>query len=239
MISSVSQTINQVEKPSTTALSSMITIEQIPIKLFAKRWLILFIFSLVTFMNAVHVVQYNIIQDIVVFYYTPSLPEDTVEKNGAVNWMAMIFMLDYIVFVFPVMYLLEKKGLKLCVVLGALTTCVGAWIKCGAVHPKRFAIALFGQAITGIGQVFVMGIPPKLSSLWFGSNEVSTATAIGVFSNQLGIAIGTIIPPLIVPNTENIDLITTRFYYLMFPIAGVCTLVLILSILSKQILLTL
>lgn len=34
-------------------------------------------------------------------------------------------------------------------------------------------------------QMFTLGIPPKLAAVWFGSDEVSTACAAGVFGNQV------------------------------------------------------
>ena len=55
-----------------------------------------------------------------------------------------------------------------------------------------------GQASCAIAQPFIMGVPPRLAAIWFPADEVSTATAIGVFGNQLGVAIGFIIPPFIV-----------------------------------------
>ena len=41
-------------------------------------------------------------------------------------------------------------------------------------------------------------MPPKIASIWFPANEISTATSIGVFGNQLGVALGFLIPPKIV-----------------------------------------
>ncbi|KHJ80576.1 hypothetical protein OESDEN_19748 [Oesophagostomum dentatum] len=48
--------------------------------------------------------------------------------------------------------------------------------------------------------MFTLGIPPRLAAVWFGPNEVSTACAAGVFGNQLGIAVGFLVPPLLVHN---------------------------------------
>lgn len=54
--------------------------------------------------------------------------------------------------------------------------------------------------------MFTLGIPPRLAAVWFGPDEVSKACALGVFGNQLGIAIGFVTPPLMVHNgtTEEI-----------------------------------
>lgn len=50
----------------------------------------------------------------------------------------------------------------------------------------------------GFSQMFILGIPPRLAAVWFGPEQVSTACAIGVFGNQLGIAIGFVLPPFLV-----------------------------------------
>ena len=99
----------------------------------------------------------------------------------------MVYMLAYIPLIFPTTWLLDKKGLRVVSILGTLLNATGAWIKCAAVGPGRFPVLMFGQTICAIAQVFILGIPARLAAVWFGPNEVSTATAIGVFGNQVRI----------------------------------------------------
>uniref|UniRef100_A0AC34QNB6 Major facilitator superfamily (MFS) profile domain-containing protein n=1 Tax=Panagrolaimus sp. JU765 TaxID=591449 RepID=A0AC34QNB6_9BILA len=66
--------------------------------------------------------------------------------------------------------------------------------------PDRFWLTFLAQTIVGSSQVFILGIPPRLAAVWFGPEQVSTACAAGVFGNQLGIAIGFILPPWLVHN---------------------------------------
>jgi len=51
---------------------------------------------------------------------------------------------------------------------------------------------------------FLLEVPPRLAAIWFPSNEVSTATSIGVFGNQLGVALGFVIPPALVSGPTEI-----------------------------------
>ena len=44
---------------------------------------------------------------------------------------------------------------------------------------------MFAQTVCAVAQLFVLGIPARLAAVWFGPNEVSTATSIGVFGNQV------------------------------------------------------
>lgn len=83
------------------------------------------------------------------------------------------------------MYILDRWGLRVNNVIGCVINAVGAWLKCAAAAPTRFPVLMAAQTLCGIAQVFIVSIPPRLAATWFGPNEVSTATAIGVFGNQV------------------------------------------------------
>lgn len=46
---------------------------------------------------------------------------------------------------------------------------------------------------------FLLEVPARIASVWFPPNQVSTATSLGVFGNQLGVAVGFVLPPAFVP----------------------------------------
>uniref|UniRef100_A0A8R1E1L0 MFS domain-containing protein n=1 Tax=Caenorhabditis japonica TaxID=281687 RepID=A0A8R1E1L0_CAEJA len=120
-------------------------------------------------------------------------------SNGA-QWIQYSIIANIIVDYYHVSWLLDKWGLRLSVLLGALGNCVGAWIKLMSTHPDSFWVTFIGQTIVGASQMFTLGIPPRLAAVWFGPDEVSRACALGVFGNQLGIAVGFVLPPMIVSN---------------------------------------
>jgi len=125
------------------------------------------------------------------------------------------------------MFFLDRKGLKLSILIGGLLTTLGSVIKCTAVNPNLFAVAMLGQTICGIAQAFTLSVPARLSAIWFESSRISTATSIGVFANQLGSAIGFLVPPYVVnKNGSSLDYMQTRFYYLLIPftiLSGIST----------------
>ena len=147
-------------------------------KLYLKRWLVLFIFSFISLLNSFNWIEYSIIQDVTIKFYNIILPNGEAAKIDAVNWLSMVYMICYIPLIFPAMFLLDRKGLKLTCVLGALLTSVGALIKCAAVRSDLFAVAMLGQTICAIAQVFTLNVPARLSALWFGSEEIATATSV-------------------------------------------------------------
>jgi hypothetical protein len=149
-------------------------------QIYVKRWMILGVFCLITLLSAFNWIEYGIIQDVVISFYNESLPSDEAKRIDSVNWLSMIYMLAYIPLVFPAMFLLERKGLRLSCVLGALLTFIGAFIKCFAVRPDLFIVAIAGQTVCAIAQSFTLGIPARLSALWFGPDEIGLATSVNL-----------------------------------------------------------
>ncbi|KAL5010756.1 hypothetical protein ScPMuIL_013061 [Solemya velum] len=185
-------------------------------RVYKRRWLILGLFCLYSLSNAYQWIHLNIIVNIFDKYYSESLPEDRFQRETALDWLSMIYMLAYIPLIFPTTWLLDKKGLRLIAMCGSCLNAIGACLKCGCVSPDRFALLMFAQTTCAIAQVFILGLPARLAAVWFGPNEVSTATAIGVFGNQVGVAVGFLLPPLLVPNSDNLeemgDNIANMFY---------------------------
>ncbi|XP_054257030.1 uncharacterized MFS-type transporter C09D4.1-like isoform X2 [Macrosteles quadrilineatus] len=192
-------------------------------RVYRRRWLVLTLFALCSCANAAHWIQYSIIANVCMYYYDVSAIY--------INWTSMIFMAVYIPLVFPASWILERKGLRVAVILGALLMCVGAWIKVFSAQPDRFALTFLGQTMVGVAQMFTLGVPSRLAAVWFPAHQVSTACAIGVFGNQLGIAIGFLVPPAIVDDVKDKFLIGEQLQLLYFGMALAPTIVLILIVL--------
>ncbi|EFO25829.2 hypothetical protein LOAG_02657 [Loa loa] len=164
--------------------------KSVEVQLYKRRYYILLVFALLSASNSMQWIEYSVIAHIVVEFYSVSYV--------TVNWTSMIYMLTYIIFVLPASWILDKYGLRMSVILGSGGNCIGACIKMFSAKPDAFWITFLGQTIVGFSQMFILGIPPRLAAVWFGPEQVSTACAIGVFGNQLGIAIGFVLPPVLV-----------------------------------------
>lgn len=172
--------------------------------MFRKRWFILLIFSCVSLTNNFQWLHLNIIGDVLLKYYNVSMPEEQFKKETALDWLSMVYMLAYIPLIFPSTWLLDKKGLSVVTICGSVLNAIGAWIKVACVNENRFALLMFAQIICAIAQIFILGIPARLAAVWFGPDQVSTATSLGVFGNQLGAAVGFLLPPVLVPYSEDL-----------------------------------
>lgn len=170
----------QGDSSDTLETSVLDTVQLFPLmetKLYKRRWVMLFIFSACSMSNAFMWLQYGIISDIFVRFYGI----DTL----AIDWLSMIYFLTYIPLILPVMWLLDNRGLRDVVVVGSAFNCIGAWIKTSTADPDMFVMTFLGQFVCSVGTVYILGIPSKLASMWFGQQEVSTACSIGVLGNQV------------------------------------------------------
>ncbi|XP_066483481.1 heme transporter FLVCR2 [Tiliqua scincoides] len=185
------------------------------VRLTWRRWVMVFLFSSYSFCNAFQWIQFGSISVIFTHFYDVT--------SFSIDWMSMSYMLVYIPFLFPVTWLLDKKGLRLIALTGSALNCLGAWVKVGSSKPSLFPVAVFGQVICAMAQVFILGMPSRIASVWFGSNEVSSACSIAVFGNQLGIAAGFLLPPMIVPNLEERDMLAHHISIMFYLTAAVAT----------------
>ncbi|KAJ8947408.1 hypothetical protein NQ318_009614 [Aromia moschata] len=195
------------------------------IKIYRIRWLILGLFVAYSASNAMPWLQFSIIADVVVRYYGVS--------TTWVDWTSIIYMALYIPFIFPGSYLLEKLGMRKAVITGMLGTCLGSWVKVGAVHSDRFWLVFIGQSLIAFSQVFVLSAPARIAAIWFGPSQVSSACSIGVFGNQLGIALGFLLPPMIVKSSSTVEENSAQFYILFTSMAVLTTVLLILILICK------
>ncbi|KAA0708413.1 Feline leukemia virus subgroup C receptor-related protein 1 [Triplophysa tibetana] len=191
-------------------------------RLYWRRFAVLAVFSLYSLVNAFQWIQYSIIANIFMDYYDVS--------NLMIDWLSVVYMVAYVPLIFPATWLLDKKGLKMIVLLGAGLNAVGAWVKCASVGPNLFWVTMTAQIICSVAQVFILGLPSRIASVWFGPSEVSTACATAVLGNQLGVAIGFLLPPVLVPNTAgDKDVMGRNISIMFYGTAGVSTLLFFLS----------
>ncbi|RZC41191.1 feline leukemia virus subgroup C receptor-related protein 2-like [Asbolus verrucosus] len=174
-----------------------------PVRLYKYRWVILLIFCLYSSINFVQFLQYSIIANITAKYY--EVDDMLVDLTG------LLFMISFIVFCLPFNYLIERYNLKIIAIVSSGLTTVGNLIKLLSISPNRFYVVLIGQLLCAVGQVFMLSIPSKLASTWFGAEEVSTACAIAILGTQIGVAIGCIFPSNLVKNSDDKDNIESVF----------------------------
>ncbi|OXB54328.1 hypothetical protein ASZ78_005021 [Callipepla squamata] len=191
-------------------------------RLSRRRLAVLAVFSCYSLVNAFQWIQYSILSNVFVRFYGVSFTE--------IDWLSMVYMVAYVPLILPATWLLDARGLRLTALLGSGLNALGAWLKCCSLAPGRYALTMAAQAVCAVAQVFILGLPSRIASVWFGPGEVSTACSAAVLGNQLGTAIGFLLPPVLVPNTpDDIDLMAHNISIMFYGTAIVSTLLFFLT----------
>lgn len=146
-------------------------------RVYRRRFAVLAIFSLYSLINAFQWIQYSIITNVFTHFYGVT--------NVMVDWLSVVYMVAYIPLIFPATWLLDRRGLRVTALLGAGLNCAGAWLKCASPAPGLFWVTMAAQVVCSVAQVFILGLPSRIASVWFGPREVSTACATAVLGNQV------------------------------------------------------
>lgn len=160
-----------------------------------KRWFILFILSWLNFTNGLIWISYASISDHVSSFYNVSL--DTV------NYLSLVFPVVTIVLGLPVIWGMDKVGLRVtCVACGWLNLVASLFRLASSDRfvtvPYRIFLAMSGQIVGAMAQPLAMFSPARLAALWFPPDQRALATTIGAMGNPLGVLIGSVVPPYLV-----------------------------------------
>eukprot|EP00981_Chlorochromonas_danica_P012788 scaffold5400_cov159-Ochromonas_danica.AAC.7 len=180
----------------------------VQIQVFRDRWVMLAIFSLLEFCNAMYWVTFSPISDITQHYMQGSYYSS---KTG-VNMLANIFLIMYTPGTILCFLLAKKLKLKktfivagLLTALGGLLRLIGALLKNQLSYPALYWIIFLGQVLAALAQPFFLNMPPSIAATWFPVEERDIATTIGSMFSPIGNAIGQIIPVLFVSESCNND----------------------------------
>uniref|UniRef100_A0A8C5QM56 Solute carrier family 49 member 4 homolog n=1 Tax=Leptobrachium leishanense TaxID=445787 RepID=A0A8C5QM56_9ANUR len=161
-------------------------------RVFGRRWIVLFLFSVLGFLQGLIWNTWGPIQN---------------SARAAYNFtgldIALLVLWGPIGFLpcFLFMWLMDNRGLRVTVLLTSLLTVLGSGLRCIPVSDlltRRWLIH-GGQLLNGFAGPTVMTAAPFLSTTWFSPDERATATALASMLSYLGAACSFLIGPLVVP----------------------------------------
>ncbi|XP_068673644.1 solute carrier family 49 member 4 homolog [Montipora foliosa] len=122
----------------------------------------------------------------------------------------------YLVTSAPLTWLMDRKGLRISVLLTALLSVLGKGLQIIPFDDRKVQTIVIhlGQFLLMAGGPVAIGAPPLLSATWFPVDERTTATAIGALAGYFGTAIAFAVGPAMVPasnydNSSDINLART------------------------------
>jgi cyanate permease len=173
---------------------SAITTEDLSLVTFRPdqmRWGVLASFVVVSISNALMWISFSPIVDEVEPYFGITAQE--------VDLLSMVYLITFSSIVFLSCKLYENLGLKRGMEIGAGLNCVGICVKIMAVVFWRNKVPLFiGQWFNALTQILVIATPPAIAAEWFPQSERTVANALMTSSLNVGIALGMLLPTLLV-----------------------------------------
>ena len=136
--------------------------------------------------------------------------------DSSVMWLALVFPLVYVFVSIPAGVLIDRKGFKYGVGIGALFTGVFGMLR--LVNTESFTVLLISQIGIAIGQPFVLNGVTKLVVTWFPQKEEATAVGLGSLALLVGMMVGLGATPALV---QHLGLQTMLLIYGVLGVLGI------------------
>lgn len=158
--------------------------------------------------------------------YAP-ITSQTQELMGASEFqvvlLALMFPLIYIPVSIPAGIVIDRKGFRYAVTIGAVLTAGCSFLRLFA---GNYVLVLIGMIGIAVGQPFVLNAITKLVSAWFPSEESALATGLGALALFVGMIVALALTPALLGAFGESELSSLRSVVLIYSIAALAGLVL-------------
>ena len=163
-------------------------------KSYPYRWVILICVIPILAVSQIFWLTFSPITDMASsFYHVSSLD---------IASLSMSYMIAYIIITIPASLLADKKGFRICFLVGAVLTAVFGILR--GVFASSFVLVMIFQYGVAAGQPFLLNPITKLAATWFPVNERATASGIATMAEYLGMIVAMIATPLLVSTVKDI-----------------------------------
>jgi MFS family permease len=149
-------------------------------KIYKYRWVILAIYMYIAALTQLYWLNFAAIDTFI--------EERLSIPASSVMWFTLVFPLVQVLLTMPAGMIIDKKGFKYGVGIGALFTGIFATLR--LVSPDSFTVLLISQIGISIGQPFVLNGVTKLAITWFPQKEEATAVGLGSMALFVGMMVG-------------------------------------------------
>jgi len=187
-------------------------------KSYRYRWVVLAVYMYISALTQLYWLNFAAIETFVEQRF--SIPA------SSVMWFTLVFPLVQVVLSMPAGMVIDRKGFKYGVGIGALFTGVFAMLR--LVNTDSFTILLIAQIGIAIGQPFVLNGVTKLVVTWFPQKEEATAVGLGSLALLVGMMVGLGATPALV------QYLGFETMLLVYGILGVMGILLFFSLVRPQ-----
>lgn len=137
-------------------------------------------------------------------------------SESSVTLLATMFPLLYIPVSIPAGFIIDRKGFRFAVMLGAVLTAGFSFLRLFA---GNYPLVLIGMIGIAIGQPFVLNSITKMVAAWFPTEESALATGIATMSLFLGMIVALALTPALLEAFGD-NLAGLRWLVLVYSIAA-------------------
>jgi MFS family permease len=145
---------------------------------------------------------------------------------SSVMWFTLVFPLVQVLLSMPAGMVIDRKGFKYGVGIGALFTGLFAMLR--LVNTDSFTVLLISQIGIAIGQPFVLNGVTKLVVAWFPQKEEATAVGLGSLALLVGMMVGLGATPALV------DFLSFETMLLIYGVLGILGILLFFSLVKAH-----
>ncbi|CAD2220303.1 Major Facilitator Superfamily/Sugar (and other) transporter, putative [Angomonas deanei] len=162
------------------------------------RWPVLVAFSLYSSANAFQWVCYSVVPDQAKEYFSLN--------TFQLNMLSTIYMIIFAIGCYFTCTTFERFGVRSGLLIGGAFNAVGSILKITlALLKPSYTTTMVAQVFCAIAQLWVLSTPPLIASQYFPQHRRGFATAIMTTANNLGNAVGLIVPPFMVLEATKAD----------------------------------
>jgi MFS family permease len=176
-------------------------------KVYGYRWVVLAFYMFVAALTQLFWLNFAAIETYIEDYL--KIPASDV------MWFTMVFPMVQVVLTIPAGIIIDKKGFKFGIGLGAIFT--GLFSVLRLADPKSYLILLISQIGISIGQPFILNGVTKLATVWFSPKEEATAIGLGSLALFIGMMVALGLTPLLV---ESAGFVSMLWVYAVLGIVG-------------------
>ncbi len=157
-------------------------------RIYRYRWIVLAVYMYITALTQLFWLNFAAIDTFI---------EKTLNISAMkVGFLALVFPIVYLFLSIPAGIVIDRKGFRFSVGIGALFTGVFAAFR--LINPYSYTILLISQIGIAVGQPFVLNSVTKLVSVWFPKHEEATAVGLGSLALFIGMLVGLALTPQLV-----------------------------------------
>jgi len=190
-------------------------------KVYPYRWVVLIVFMLISIVIEVQWLTHAPIARAAQVYYQGQFNPNSI---FTVDFLAMSYMLFFIIFSLPASYVIDTYGVRVGVSFGAALAAVAALVK--GLCASSFLIVLIAQMVLAIAQPFIINAVTAITVRWFPLKERGLAAGFATLAQYLGIIAVMAITPLLVVSSptdsaygEGIDRMLLIYGIITFTVA--------------------